>query len=149
VTEDRTPQQALDDIRQARQQVFNRMQSWPWWYDAGYGAACGIMVAGPAFSTPISLLCTAVGLVILGVIVRKWTDLTGVWVNGYKPRRARWVAFGLAAVFVAMVLTSLYLGRQLGLVWAGPLLGLAAGVLAVVCSRIWTRVYLAETRELP
>ena len=149
MTEDRTPQQALDDIRQAREQVVTRMDSWPWWYDAGYGASCGVMVAGPAFPTPISMLCTAVGLGILAVIVRKWTERTGVWVNGYKPRRARWVAFGLVAVFVAMVLLSIYLGRQLGLIWAGPLLGLLAGVAAVVASRIWTRVYLAETKELP
>lgn len=147
--EERTPQQALDDIRQAREQVFRKMDSWPWWYDAGYGASVGIMVAGPGFPTAVSLACTAVGLAILGVIVRKWTNRTGVWVNGYKPRRAKWVAIGLAGLLVALMLISLYLGRLGGIAWIPPVMGLVGGVIAVIGSRIWTRVYLAETRDMP
>lgn len=148
MSEDRTPQQALDEIRLAREQMFQKMDGWPWWYDAGYAASLGILVAGGGYPTVISLACTGVGLAILGLIVRKWIERTGVWVNGYKPRRARWVAIGLAVVLIGLMMCSLTLGRYGGIAWIPPVMGLAGGALAVIGSRIWTRIYLAETREV-
>ena len=39
--------------------------------------------------------------------------------------------------------------RGNGPAWAPLAFGLAAGVLAIIGSRIWTRVYIAETSRLP
>lgn len=146
--EDQTPEQALEAIRQTRLHVQRGLDKWPLWYDLGYGGATGLMVGGQALPTIYSLACTAIGLAVIVVIVRKWTDRTGFWVNGYSPKNARWVAFGLAGVLIALMVGAVAT-RGNGPAWAPLAFGLAAGVLAIIGSRIWTRVYIAETSRLP
>lgn len=143
-----SPQEALESIRATRATVYRQMDKWPVWYDLAYGGATGIMVGGQALPTIYGAACTAIGLCLLVVMVRKWTDRTGFWVDGYSPKRARWVAFGLAGVLVALIIGAVSL-RENGPLWTPLAFGLAAGVLAIIGSRIWTRVYVAETKELP
>lgn len=149
MSDQQTPQDALEAVRRSREEVRRRMAHSPWWYDLGFGGAVAVMVGGQGAPLPFGPISTAIGLAIIAVIVRKWTDLTGVWINGYQPRRARWVAFALAGLTGAMMLGALAAGRHGGLVWVPAVLGVAAGVMAVIASRLWTRVYLAETKELP
>src|SRR5690606_2376685 len=111
---------ALEQIRQTREQAFSKMNYWPWWYDAGYALACALLVAGQGFSTAIGMACVAVAIAILVTIMRVWQDRTGIWVNGYSPRRARWAAIGLAALLIGLMGVSIWLGRVQGVVW-GPL----------------------------
>ena len=139
---------ALDQIRQTREQTLGKMDYWPWWYDAGYALACGLLVAGPGFSTTISMACVAVAIAILVTIMRVWQDRTGVWVNGYTPRRARWAAFGLAAILVGLIGVNLWFGRVQGMVWVPLASGLAAAALGVVGMRIWMRLYRIDVRSL-
>lgn len=139
---------ALEQIRQTREQTLGKMDYWPWWYDAGYALACGLLVAGPGFSTTISMACVAVAIAILVTIMRVWQDRTGVWVNGYTPRRARWAAFGLAAILVGLIGVNLWFGRVQGMVWVPLASGLAAAALGVVGMRIWMRLYRIDVRSL-
>lgn len=139
---------ALEQIRQTREQTLGKMDYWPWWYDAGYALACGLLVAGPGFSTTISMACAAVAIAILVTIMRVWQDRTGVWVNGYTPRRARWAAFGLAAILVGLIGVNLWFGRVQGMVWVPLASGLAAAALGVVGMRIWMRLYRIDVRSL-
>lgn len=139
---------ALEQIRQTREQTLGKMDYWPWWYDAGYALACGLLVAGPGFSTTISMACVAVAIAILVTIMRVWQDRTGVWVNGYTPRRARWAAFALAAILVGLIGVNLWFGRVQGMVWVPLASGLAAAALGVVGMRIWMRLYRIDVRSL-
>lgn len=139
---------ALEQIRQTREQTLGKMDYWPWWYDAGYALACGLLVAGPGFSTTISMACVAVAIAILVTIMRVWQDRTGVWVNGYTPRRARWAAFGLAAILVGLIGGNLWFGRVQGVVWVPLASGLVAAALGVVGMRIWMRLYRIDVRSL-
>lgn len=146
--EHQTPQEALETIRNTRRTVYRRMDKWPLWYDLGYGGATGLMVGGQALPAMYGLACTVIGLAVIVLIVRKWTDRTGFWVNGYSPKNARWVAFGLAGVLIALMIGAMAT-RGNGPVWAPLAFGLVAGALAILGSRIWTRVYIAETSRLP
>ncbi len=149
MSDHQSPQEALEAIRRTREDVRRRMSHSPWWYDLGFGGALAVMVGGQGAPMPFGPISTAVGLAVIAVIVRKWTDRTGVWINGYQPKRARWVAFGLAAVMVGLMIGAVACGRLGGPAWGPAAIGVVAGVLAVIASRIWTRVYLAETKELP
>ncbi len=82
------------------------------------------------------------------ILWRRWSEKTGVSVTGLSPRRARWVAIALGVVFLALALASVYFGRTSQYVWVLPLIA-AAFVLALVFSRLWMRVYRAETATRP
>lgn len=139
---------ALEQIRQTREQALGKMNYWPWWYDAGYALACGLLVAGQGFPTAIGMVCVVVAIAILVTIMRVWQGRTGVWVNGYAPRRARWAAFGLAAILMGLMGVSIWFGRLQGVVWVPFANGLAAAALGVAGMRVWMRLYRIDVRSL-
>lgn len=140
--------EALNSIRETREQALGKMEYWPWWYDLGYAAACGLLVAGQGFSTAIGMACTFTAIIILVVIVRKWQSETGIWVNGYSPKRARWAAIGLAGLLVALMGLSIWLGRVQGMVWVPLLNGVIAAVLGTVGMRVWMHLYRKDAKDL-
>lgn len=142
------PQEALDLIRDTRQQALGVMDKWPWWYDAGYAFACGVLVLGQGLPTVYGLLCTMLGIGVLALIVRAYREQAGVWVNGYGPKRARWAAIGLGVLLLGLMGASIWFGRIQDIVWVPVMNGLIAALLAVVGSRIWMRLYRKDVRSL-
>ncbi|WP_292083309.1 MULTISPECIES: hypothetical protein [unclassified Brevundimonas] len=146
---EQTPQEALALVLEGREQALGKMEYWPWWYDAGYAASCALLVAGQGFPTPISIVCVTVAITILVIIMRKWQAHTGVWVNGYSPKRARWAAIGLGVVLVGLMLLSIWAGRMQGLAWVPLLNGAVAACLGVIGMRVWMRLYRIDVRSMP
>lgn len=143
-----TPQEALASIRATRASVAPAM-SYPVAYDLAYGAVCGLLVAGQGMPQPWSLLVLPVALGGLAVMVMWWRRKFGWWVSGYSPKRARWAAFGLLAVFLCLIGLSLY-GRFVGPWWLFMVSGALGFIAAIVGSRVWLAVWrreLAETVE--
>lgn len=140
--------EALASIRETREQALGKMDYWPWWYDAGYAVACALLVAGQGLGTAIGLLCTAVALAVLVIIMRKWQADTGVWVNGYSPKRARWAAFGLAGLLIGLMVVSVVFGRVQGIVWVPLACGAVAAVLGLVGMRVWMALYRKDVKDL-
>ena len=140
--------EALNSIRDTREQALGKMDHWPWWYDAGYAASCALLVAGQGLGTAIGLLSTGLAVLILGIIVRKWQAETGVWVNGYSPKRARWAAYGMVVVQLGLMGLSLWLGRVEGIVWVSLVCGALAAVLGVVGMRVWMHLYRKDVKDL-
>src|SRR3954451_3152167 len=62
-----------------------------WWYDAGLGAVVFLMLASVSLRAvgPWQVVTLAAGAVLLGVLVRLYQRITGVWVNGMRPGRTR------------------------------------------------------------
>lgn len=139
---------ALNSIRDTREQTLSKMDYGPWWYDLGYATSCALLVGGQGYSGPLSLMATAVAIAILIVIMRKWQAKTGVWVNGYSPRRARWAAFGLAALLVGLMGASLWFGRMQGMVWVPLVNGAIAAALGWAGMRLWMHLYRKDVKDL-
>lgn len=147
IEHEQTPAEALEAIRKSRAAVGEAVSQNSRTYDLIYSSIAGLMVAGQAMPMPINILSSAGACVAFALLARKWAQKTGVFVNGMTPRRARWVAFGLGGVFVVLMLASMYFGRT-DRAWLGIPLGVVAFLLAGAGSRLWGRVFRAETRDL-
>lgn len=139
------PKAALASIKSARESLAVPVD-YPIWYDLLYGAVCGLLVAGQGLPTPWSLLILAPALGGLAFMVSSWTKRYGVWVNGYSPKRARWVAIGLVIVLFALMGLSLY-GRFVGPDWLYLVSGAIGFVAAIAGGRLWAKVWRKDLSE--
>lgn len=145
MTQDPNPQEALASIQAARSSVAAQTD-YPIGHDLIYGAVCALIVAGQGLPQPWSLIALVVALAGIAGLVQWWRKRFGWWVSGYSPKRARWVAFGLAALFIALIGVSFW-GREQGLWWIALATGPAAFVLAVGGGRMWMYVWRKELAE--
>lgn len=145
MSRDQVPREALAAIQAARQAVPGEMR-YPLAYDLVYGVVCGVLVAAQGLPMPWSFLALAFGLAGLALMVRSWRSKHGWWVSGYSPRRARWVAIGLAVVLVGLMGLSLW-GRRAGIAWTPLATGGAGFLAAIVGGRLWMRVWRRELAE--
>ena len=145
MTQDPNPHEALAAIRAARESVPGPT-GYPGGYDILYGGVCGLLVAGQGMPQPWSILCLVVSLLGLAFSVHLWRGKYGWWINGYSPKRARWVAFGLAAVLVGLIGLSLY-GRVYGPWWLFIVSGVLGALAAGLGGRLWMRVWRRELAE--
>jgi hypothetical protein len=143
-----THEQMLAEIRRSQDLVRERVGKSSWSYDLVYSAVAAAFVGGQAAPMPFNVLASAAATLAFAILWRRWSEKTGVSVTGLSPRRARWVAIALGVVFLALALASVYFGRTSQYVWVLPLIA-AAFVLALVFSRLWMRVYRAETATRP
>lgn len=143
---EQTPAEALEAIRKSRAAVADTVAHNSLTYDLIYSSIGALMVAGQVAPLPFNVLASAGGAVGFAVLARKWAQKTGVFVSGVTPKRARWVAIGLGAVFVVLMLTGIWAGRA-HYYWMALPLGVAAFATAWIGSRLWLRVYRSETRD--
>ncbi|NJC42705.1 hypothetical protein GGQ87_003000 [Brevundimonas alba] len=149
MTENPTPAEALEAIRQSRKAAERRVARGSWRYDLTYSAIFAAMIGSQALDMPINSLGVAGGLLALALLYRRETERLGVAVNGMTPRRARWVAIGLGLAMLPLMLAAIVLNYRepplhihlLGI----AALSLVAFVFALVGSRLWLRVYRRET----
>ena len=142
-----TPAEALEAIRQSRTVLAEKVNKASRTYDLIYSSIAAVMVAGQVAPFPFNVLASTGSCVAFVLLARKWAQKTGVFVSGVTPKRARWVAFGLGAVFVILMLASMWAGRA-HQAWMAFPLGFAAFLLAGVGSRLWLRVFRAELQDL-
>lgn len=139
------PNEALAAIRAARAAVPGDMK-YPFTYDLAYGVVCGLLVAGQGLPQPWSFLVLVVSLVGLALMVQAWRRRFGWWVNGYSPKRARWVAIGLAVILIGLMGVSIW-GRAADLWWIALATGPAGFVASILGGRLWMQVWKAELQE--
>ncbi|WP_122465464.1 hypothetical protein [Brevundimonas lutea] len=145
MSQDPNPAEALASIRQARDTLLPPA-TYPISYDLIYGVICGLLVACQGLPQPWSLLVLVISLAGLALMVRMWRDRMGYWINGYSPRRARWVAIGMVVVFIALMGGSLY-GRYVGPDWLFLVTGALGFVTAIIGGRVWMAVWRRELAE--
>lgn len=140
--------EALNSIRDTRADTLAKMDHWPWWYDAGYAAACALLVGGQGYGVPAGPLCSGLAMLVLVVIMRCWKAETGVWVSGLAPRRARWAAIGFGIILLGLIAASMTFGLQRGIVWAPLVCGALAAILGGAGMRVWMHLYRMDVRAL-
>lgn len=136
--------QALGVIRSSQAEVAERFTRGGWVYDVIYALIVGEFVAGMALPVPLIWVNEAVVAVLLIIIVRWWKQRTGVWLNGIRPVKARWVAIGLSILSFTLMATSYVWSRHGGGFIAPLVCGTATAVLAFAAARLWTGVYRRE-----
>lgn len=145
MTQDPNPHEALASIQAAREGVAPPTDH-PFGYDLIYGALCALLLAGPGMPQPWSTITPFIALIGFGVIVVWWRKKFGWWVSGYSPKRARWVSFGLVAVFMGLISLSIY-GKSGGPDWLFFVSGGLGFVAAIVGGRLWMRVWRKELAD--
>ena len=145
MTQDPSPHEALASIKAAREGLAPPTD-YPIGYDLLYGGICALLVAAPGAPQPWSVALLPIAMAGLALMVVSWRKKYGWWVSGYSPKRARWVAFGMGAVFVGLVLLSLY-GRGAGPAWLFLVSGALGFVAAIAGSRLWLRVWRKDLAE--
>ena len=140
-----TPEEALASIQEARGAV-GRDMDYPFGWDLYYGAVLAALVSAQGLPQPWSALVLVAALCALAVMVRLWRDRTGWWVNGYGPRRARWVAFGLAVVLLALMTLTMWTKFGDGPAWGPWVAGGLAFIAGIAGGRLWMAVYRREMK---
>ncbi|WP_395945863.1 hypothetical protein [Brevundimonas sp.] len=137
-------EQMLAEIQRSQDAVRERVAKGSWSYDLTYASVAAAIVGCQAAPLPFNVLASVGATLAFVTMWRRWSERTGVSITGVSPPRARWVAIALGVLFGGLALTSVYVGRTGQLIWVAPLT-IAAFVLALGLSRLWMRVYRAET----
>lgn len=145
MTTDIDAKAALASVQAARAGVAGPVD-YPLWYDLLYGGVCALLVGGQGLPAPWSSITLPFAMLGLVLMVTSWRRRYGWWINGFSPRRARWIAVGMAGVFVALIALSLY-GRSEGPWWLFMVSMVLGFVAAITGSRLWMRAWRAELAE--
>ena len=146
MTEELDPREALALAERTRNRMLERAATPPY-YAPLYGLCCGLIVTGGGLPQPWGLLLVAVGVLAVGLLYWRWTQSSGLSVNGYRAGTTRMIAVGLAVALVVLLLAGLALREMLGLVWAPFLCGAAAALIAALASAAWDKAWRAQIRR--
>lgn len=138
--------ESLRALTQAREAVADRLDREAGWYDPLYALLVGGMIASQALPFPYGTLAIAMLLLPLVLLYRVKQRRSGVRMWGITPKRARWVAVGLAAVCLCLMLGATWLGLNGHRLLAAATMGPLAAAVAFIGSRLWRRVFRAELR---
>ncbi len=146
MTEELDPRAALDLAARTRDRMAERAAT-PVWYAPLYGLGCGLIVAGGGLPQPWGMLLVVVGILSVALLYLRWTQLSGLSVNGYRAGATRVIAVGLAVAMVALMLAGLALRERLGLVWAPVFCGLVGALVAAFASAAWDKAWQEQIRR--
>jgi hypothetical protein len=111
---------------------------------AAFAAIMAALVATPAL--PLRLRFVALALILTSILlVAQWDRRRlGVFINGYRRGKTRWVAFPLLVLILGLYLTSLHFAIFHN--GSGICLALAAVtfVIGYIGSTLWQRVFVSE-----
>ena len=102
------------------------------------------LVACPA--APYPLMFAIEALIMVGVaLVALWDRRrTGVFVNGYRAGRTRWVTFPILLVELGLFAVGYWLAKGKGMTWAPLVFAIPAFATALGGSVLWGRVWKRE-----
>jgi drug/metabolite transporter (DMT)-like permease len=104
----------------------------------------GTLVASPAVALPYRFGVLAVVLAVIPLIVRSDRKRTGMFINGYRRGKTRWVTFAMLAAVLGLYALSVHAALENGDRLTSVLLGLLAAVGASLGSVLWQRVFVRE-----
>ncbi len=146
MTEELDPRAALALAERTRERMLERATT-PLWYAPLYGVCCGLIVAGGGLPRPWGILLVTIGLLSVSLLYWRWTNRSGLSVNGYRAGATRVIAIGLAVALVALLLAGLALRERTGLVWGPVLCGVAGAVIAAFASAAWDKAWRDQIRR--
>lgn len=146
MTDPQDPAEALASIRDARSRMLDDMDSYPRAYDIWLSLAVGLMIAAQGLPDPWPLLSIPPFILFVIKVQAWWKARYGWWVDAYKPRKARWIAFGMLAIIMVLLGAAIW-GRYQGPWWLCLAAGAVAWLVSVIGTRWWAAVWKRELRE--
>ena len=147
--DDLDPMKALDSVRRLQNAQADRISRGGWLYDFAYSALLAGLVAGWALPQPYNYAAFTVCMALMLLIARAWANHYGVWLSGVSPKAARWVAIGLAAGILPLLVTNMIWAHESWPLWIPVATTLGAFVVALGGSRLWRMVYRRENGLRP
>ncbi len=136
----------LAEVDAAQADMAQRAKA-PTWYHPALGLLIGGLIAVQGQPTPVMLGFYAAYIAGLALLMRAYKRHTGLWINGYRAGRTRWVAIGLAALGMLGALISVWLLRERGLTQAPLVFGAIVAVIVTVGGFVWEAAYRADLRD--
>lgn len=146
MTRDEDALRMLAEVKAANADMAERAKA-PTWYHRALGLLMGGLVAVQGQPIPAMVAYYAVFLGGLALLVRAYKRHTGLWVNGYRAGRTRWVAVGLAVMTVLAQLISVWLVRERGLTLAPFVFGGLVAVVVTIGGYVWQAAFRADLRD--
>lgn len=134
---------ALEAKRQAEAQMA-RAANCPPWRHAMFGLLMGALVASVAFDTPIRFAIMAAILVSIPLIIHSDRKRMGMFIYGYRRGKTRYVIAGYLALWIPLYGFAVHYGLDLHNRVVPLVLGVVAGMIGVVASMMWQRVFVRE-----
>lgn len=138
-----TAAQALAFIEQSRVKLAAATETPPLRH-AAFAALMGVLVASPAVPVPFRFLVLVAIFAAAAWIVRWDRRRMGLFVNGYRAGKTRWVSGALLVAVLPLYLIATWLTLDLAIWWAALPLGLVAAAMAYGGSVWWCRVFRRE-----
>lgn len=145
MTQDEDALRMLAEIRAANTTMAQRAKA-PTWYHPVFGLLMGGLVAVQGQPIPLMIAYYVVMVIGLALLVRAYRRHTGMWVNGYRAGRTRWVAVGLAAITTVANLISVWLVRERGETLAPLVFGGLVAVIVTIGGFVWQAAFRADLR---
>ena len=134
---------ALDAKRQAELQMA-RAATCPPWRHALFGLMMGALIASFAFEFVIRTAILVLVLAAIPIIIRSDRKRMGMFINGYRRGKTRWVAFGILLVWLPLYAIAVHYGLTLHDHVVPLLLGALGFVIGTIGSMLWQRVFVSE-----
>lgn len=146
VTRDEDALKMLAEIQAANADMAERAKA-PTWYHPALGLLMGGLIAVQGQAIPLMAAYYAVFVAGLLLLVRAYKRHTGMWINGYRAGRTRWVAIGLALLASLAGLIAIWLKRERGLDLAPPVFGAIAAIIVTIGGFVWEAAFRRDLRD--
>lgn len=146
MTRDEDALRMMAEVEAANADLAERAKA-PTWYHPALGLLMGGLVAMQGQSIPLLIGYYVVFVAGLLLLVRAYKRHTGMWINGYRAGRTRWVAIGLAALTTLSMLIAVWLQRERGLAVAPLVFGGLVAVIVTIGGFVWEAAFRSDVRE--
>lgn len=132
------------DAKQFAETQIARAANCPPWRHAVFGLMMGGLIGSFAFEFAIRTAIMVIVLVAIPIIIRSDRKRMGMFINGYRRGKTRYVIAGFMVLWLPLYAFSVHYGLTLHNHVVPLVLGVVAGALAIVASIIWQRVFVRE-----
>lgn len=136
----------LAEVQAANAELARRAVA-PVWYHPALGLLAGgmiVVLAAPVAATLIYVLFFALSA---GLLVAAYRRHTGLWINGYRKGRTRWVTIAMAATYAVIAVGCLWLARERGMTWAPYVGGALVAVVVTAAGFLWEVAFRRDLRD--
>ncbi|PVE59358.1 hypothetical protein DC429_02835 [Arthrobacter sp. TPD3018] len=111
---------------------------------AAFAALIGALVASP-MAPGISRFVVLIGIFVALIAIIRWDRRRmGMFINGYRAGKTRWITFAMLGVILPLHMLGFWLMIDHGIRWAPLALALVASAIAYGGSVWWCRVFRRE-----